>query len=120
VEQRSVLGNRAGAGRNSPSILPARAVDEVLVRTQFSAISRSTELLVFTGRVLADQWHPMRAPFQDGNYPGPIEHGYLNDGVVQADPPELNGRTAFCLYPHQTAYLVAAAAVPAVPDGVPA
>jgi threonine dehydrogenase-like Zn-dependent dehydrogenase len=31
----------------------------------------------------------------------------------------LLGRTVFCLYPHQTAYVVPASAVVAVPDGVP-
>ena len=35
-------------------------------------------------------------------------------------PPELRGRTVFCLYPHQTAYVVPAGAVTVVPDDVPA
>src|SRR5205814_4787277 len=34
-------------------------------------------------------------------------------------PPELCGRTVFCLYPHQTAYVVPAEAVSVVPEGVP-
>ena len=66
------------------------------------------------------QYAAMRAPFQEGDFPGPVKYGYLNVGVVEHGPPELLGRTVFCLYPHQTAYVVPAAAVVVVPDGVPA
>jgi len=62
----------------------------------------------------------MRAPFQEGNFPGPVKYGYLNVGAVEEGPAELLGRTVFCLYPHQTAYVVPAGAVSVVPDGIPA
>jgi threonine dehydrogenase-like Zn-dependent dehydrogenase len=61
----------------------------------------------------------MRAPFQEGDFPGPVKYGYLNVGVVEHGAPELHGRTVFCLYPHQTAYVVPASAVALVPDDVP-
>ena len=61
----------------------------------------------------------MRAPFQEGDFPGPVKYGYLNVGAVEQGPPELRGRTVFCLYPHQTAYVVPAGAVSVVPEGVP-
>jgi threonine dehydrogenase-like Zn-dependent dehydrogenase len=61
----------------------------------------------------------MRAPYQEGEFPGPVKYGYLNVGVVEQGPPKLRGRTVFCLYPHQTAYVVPANAVAVVPDGVP-
>jgi threonine dehydrogenase-like Zn-dependent dehydrogenase len=61
----------------------------------------------------------MRAPFQDGDFPGPVKYGYLSVGVVDEGPPSLVGRTVFCLHPHQTAYVVPATAVVAVPDDVP-
>ena len=61
----------------------------------------------------------MRAPFQEGDFPAPVKYGYLSVGVVERGPPELLGRTVFCLYPHQTAYVVPAAAVTVVPDDVP-
>jgi threonine dehydrogenase-like Zn-dependent dehydrogenase len=38
---------------------------------------------------------------------------------VEEGPAELRGRTVFCLYPHQTAYVVPAGAVTAVPEDVP-
>jgi NADPH:quinone reductase-like Zn-dependent oxidoreductase len=93
--------------------------DEVVVRTVLSGISRGTETLVFRGAVPPDQRARMRAPFQEGNFPGPVKFGYLNVGAVEEGPAELLGRTVFCLYPHQTAYVVPARAVFVVPEDVP-
>jgi threonine dehydrogenase-like Zn-dependent dehydrogenase len=62
----------------------------------------------------------MRAPFQEGDFPGPVKYGYLGVGVVERGPADLLGRTVFCLHPHQTAYVVPADAVVPVPDDVPA
>ena len=70
-------------------------------------------------RVPASQYAVMRAPFQEGDFPGPVKYGYLSVGVVEEGPAALRGRTVFCLYPHQTAYVVPADAVTVVPDGVP-
>jgi threonine dehydrogenase-like Zn-dependent dehydrogenase len=109
-----------GFGEIRPVTLPTPGPDDVLVRTVRSAISRGTEALVFRGGVPATQYDVMRAPFQEGDLPGPVKYGYLNVGVVEAGPAALLGRTVFCLYPHQTAYVVPARAVVAVPEGVPA
>lgn len=108
-----------GAGEIRPVRLSAPRPGEVLVRTLRSGISRGTESLVFTGRVPADQHAVMRAPFQEGDFPGPVKYGYLNVGVVEQGPAELQGRTVFCLHPHQTAYVVPAGAVMPVPREVP-
>jgi threonine dehydrogenase-like Zn-dependent dehydrogenase len=109
-----------GAGEIRPVPLPTPAPGEVLVRTRYSGISRGTETLVHRGGVPRDQYRVMRAPFQEGEFPGPVKYGYLNVGVVEHGPPALLGRTVFCLYPHQSAYVVPATAVTVVPDGVPA
>lgn len=109
-----------GAGEIRPVSLPDPGPDEVLVRTLHSGLSRGTETLVFRGEVPPSQYAVMRAPFQEGDFPGPVKYGYLNVGVVEQGPPELLGRTVFCLYPHQTRYVVPASAVVPVPDGVPA
>ncbi|MFC7491052.1 MULTISPECIES: zinc-dependent alcohol dehydrogenase [unclassified Knoellia] len=93
---------------------------EVLVRTIRSAVSRGTETLVFAGRVPKSMYAVMRAPFQEGSFPGPVKYGYLNVGVVEDGPPDLVGSTVFCLHPHQTAYVVPVGAVVRVPEGVPA
>jgi NADPH:quinone reductase-like Zn-dependent oxidoreductase len=100
-------------------MLPQPLQDEVMVRTLRSGVSRGTETLVFRGGVPADQYAAMRAPYQEGDFPGPLKYGYLNVGVVELGPPMLRGRTVFCLYPHQTAYVVPATAVAVVPDGIP-
>src|SRR3954463_16221686 len=107
------------AGEIRMVALPAPGPDDVVVRTLFSGISRGTETLVFRGSGPASQREIMRAPFQEGEFPGPVKYGYLNVGVVERGPAELCGRTVFCLFPHQTAYVVPAAAVVPVPDGVP-
>src|SRR5215211_1511617 len=108
-----------GRGEIRPVTLPEPGRGDVVVRTLLSAVSRGTETLVFRGGVPADQYAAMRAPFQEGDFPGPVKYGYLNVGVVEEGPADLRGRTVFCLYPHQTAYVVPAEAVTVVPDGVP-
>jgi threonine dehydrogenase-like Zn-dependent dehydrogenase len=108
-----------GVGEIRPAPLDEPGPGEVFVRTLRSGVSRGTETLVFRGGVPASQYAAMRAPFQDGDFPGPVKYGYLNVGVVEHGPPELTGRTVFCLYPHQSAYVVPARSVVAVPDGVP-
>ncbi|MEV4729453.1 zinc-binding alcohol dehydrogenase [Saccharopolyspora sp. NPDC049426] len=99
--------------------LPERSPDQVQVRTLHSAISRGTESLVLRGRIPESQHQRMRAPFQEGDFPWPVKYGYLNVGVVERGPVELEGRTVFCLYPHQTRYVVPADAVTVVPPQVP-
>ena len=94
--------------------------DEVLVRTLYSGVSRGTESVVFRGGVPQSQREAMQAPFQQGDFPGPVKYGYLNVGVVERGPARLAGRTVFCLYPHQTRYVVPATAVVPVPAAVPA
>lgn len=108
-----------GCGEIRPVSLPHPEQDDVIVRTLRSAVSRGTETLVFRGGVPPVQYRAMRAPFQEGDFPGPVKYGYLNVGVVVQGPAQLCGRTVFCLYPHQTAYVVPARAVTVVPEDVP-
>jgi threonine dehydrogenase-like Zn-dependent dehydrogenase len=108
-----------GCGEIRPVALPEPGPDDVVVRTVRSGVSRGTETLVFRGAVPPAERARMRAPFQEGDFPGPVKYGYLNVGAVEQGPPELRGRTVFCLYPHQTAYVVPARAVAVVPEGVP-
>ncbi len=109
-----------GAGEIRPERLAEPGPDDVVVRTLYSGVSRGTEALVFRGGVPPGQREAMRAPFQDGEFPGPVKYGYLNVGRVESGPSHLQGRTVFCLFPHQDRYVVPAAAVVAVPDAVPA
>jgi 2-desacetyl-2-hydroxyethyl bacteriochlorophyllide A dehydrogenase len=108
-----------GRGEIRPVTLREPGPHEVLVRTMVSGISRGSETLVFQGHVPPGQYVAMRAPFQEGEFPGPVKYGYLSVGSVEQGPAELCGRTIFCLYPHQTAYVVPAGAVTVVPADVP-
>jgi threonine dehydrogenase-like Zn-dependent dehydrogenase len=75
---------------------------------------------VFRGEVPASEYSRMRAPYQAGDFPGPVKYGYANVGEIEAGPPGWRGRRVFCLYPHQARYVVPAAAVVPLPDGVTA
>ncbi|GAA4910227.1 zinc-dependent alcohol dehydrogenase [Streptomonospora salina] len=109
-----------GAGAIRHAELPPPGPGDVVVRTRYSAVSRGTEALVWRGGVPESQYRAMRAPFQEGGFPGPVKYGYLSVGRVEEGPAHLLGRTVFCLYPHQTRYTVPAEAVTPVPDDVPA
>jgi NADPH:quinone reductase-like Zn-dependent oxidoreductase len=94
---------------------------ELLVEASYSGISRGTEALVFSGSVPESQHDAMRAPFQEGSFPGPVKYGYSSVGTVSRAPdaPELEGKAVFCLFPHQDRYVVPVAAVVPLPEGVP-
>ncbi|WP_413450879.1 zinc-binding alcohol dehydrogenase [Georgenia phoenicis] len=111
------VGPERGEIRQAP--LDPPDAGEVLVRTLRSAISRGTETLVHRHAVPEAVRPLMRAPFQEGDLPGPVKYGYLSVGVVEDGPDELRGRRVFCLHPHQTRYVVPATAVVPVPDDVP-
>ncbi|MEU5279160.1 zinc-dependent alcohol dehydrogenase [Streptomyces asoensis] len=120
VTARAFWVGSPGTGEIRDVVVPDPAEDEVLVRSLWSGVSRGTETLVFRGGVPGSQHAAMRAPFQEGDFPAPVKYGYLNVGVVERGPAALVGRTVFCLYPHQTRYVVPASAVTVVPDSVPA
>lgn len=123
-----------GRGEIVQADLPPAQAGQVLVRAICSGVSRGTESLVFTGRVPPSQHRAMRAPFQEGEFPGPVKYGYASVGTVEQVEPagtgaavtdggaaaDLAGRTVFCLYPHQDLYRVPASAVTPVPADVPA
>ena len=109
-----------GRGEIRDEPLPPASPADVVVRALYSGISRGTESLVFTGGVPVGEYERMRAPFQAGTFPAPVKYGYANVGRVEQGPRELQGRTVFALYPHQTRYVVPADAVYLVPEHVPA
>lgn len=103
--------------------LPEPGTGQVVVETLHSGISRGTELLVHRGAVPESERARMRAPHQRGEFPWPVKYGYCSVGRVAAagaSEGEWVGRTVFCLYPHQTAYVVDAGVLAMVPDAVPA
>src|SRR5688572_14320046 len=119
VEARSFWVAEPGRGEIRSEVLPAPANGDVVVRALYSGISRGTEALVFGGRVPRSEWQRMRAPFQVGEFPGPVKYGYASVGRVEHGPRELKDRAVFVLHPHQTRYVVPANALHLVPDAVP-
>jgi threonine dehydrogenase-like Zn-dependent dehydrogenase len=109
-----------GVGVLRQERLPLPGERDVLVRTVHTGVSRGTETSVFRGKVPAGEHVRMRAPFQEGDFPGPVKYGYLNVGVVEQGPASLLGQTVFTLFPHQSAFVAPAEAVVPVPEGVPA
>lgn len=106
-----------GAGEIREETLAAPTTGEALVRTTHSGVSRGTEALVFAGRVPESEFERMRCPFQAGDFPAPVKYGYANVGVAETGT--FVGRPVFCLYPHQSAYVVPESALVPVPEGVP-
>ncbi len=100
--------------------LVARPLDgEVRIRAVASALSRGTERLVFSGRVPESEYQRMRAPFMSGEFPFPVKYGYAMVGRVEAGPPDLKGRLAFALHPHQTVFNLGVENIVALPEGLP-
>ena len=110
-----------GQGEIRAETLPRPPRTRSLVRTLYSGVSRGTETLVFRGGVPENQHATMRAPFQEGEFPGSGEvrlsqrRAWWRRGRTHCV-----GRTVFCLYPHQSRYVVPVSAVTVVPDSVPA
>jgi threonine dehydrogenase-like Zn-dependent dehydrogenase len=112
------VGPEQGEIREEP--LPELRPGQALVETLHSGISRGTELLVHRGCVPESEHERMRAPQQSGQFPWPVKYGYCNVGRVVAGGGELLGRDVFCLYPHQTAYVIDSAALTPLPPELPA
>ena len=108
-----------GVGEIVAAPLVPQQGGDVLVRAAYSGISRGTEALVFRGDVPTSQREVMRAPFQEGDFGGPVKYGYSSVGEVLEGPANLVGRSVFCLYPHQDCYRVPAWAVTPLPEGLP-
>jgi threonine dehydrogenase-like Zn-dependent dehydrogenase len=107
----------AGRGALRETSLGALAPGHVRVKTRYSAISRGTERLVWTGRVPASEYETMRSPFQDGAFPFPVKYGYCAVGrIVEGSG---TGTRVFALHPHQDVFDVPEASAVPIPDAVP-
>ncbi|MEX0385687.1 zinc-dependent alcohol dehydrogenase [Spiribacter onubensis] len=109
-----------GRGEHRSEPLGQPGPGELVVRTIYSGISRGTEALVWHGQVPGSETRRMRAPFQAGDFPAPVKYGYVNVGLVEQGPPGWPGTAVFCLYPHQTRYIVPVDGVEPLPADLPA
>ncbi len=96
------------------------SVNEVLVRTLFSGISRGTEALIFRGLVPESEFARMRGPHMEGSFPFPVKYGYAAVGQIEAGPSHLVGKEVFALFPHQDRFILPADQVTVLPDTLPA
>ena len=99
--------------------LAAPGPGEALVCALYSGISKGTEMVVHRGAVPPRVAQEMRAPHQEGQFPGPVKFGYLSVGVVEEGPEDWKGQRVFCLNPHQDRYVVPVSELTRIPDHVP-
>jgi 2-desacetyl-2-hydroxyethyl bacteriochlorophyllide A dehydrogenase len=98
--------------------------DNLLVRSQISAISAGTELLAFRGELPAElALDETLGPLRHGTFAYPFRFGYASVGeVVDAgsavDRAVWIGRRVFAFHPHATAFLAPATDVLLVPDAL--
>ena len=74
-----VVAAGRGEVRAAPPLEPGPG--QVLVRALFSAVSRGTESLVFSGKVPESEFQRMRGPGMGGAFPFPVKYGYAAVGV---------------------------------------
>lgn len=106
-------------GELRPEELRSPGPGEALVRALYSGISKGTEMVVHRAAVPPRVAEEMRAPHQEGDFPGPVKFGYLSVGVVEEGPDDWKGQRVFCLNPHQDRYVVPVKELTRIPDNVP-
>jgi 2-desacetyl-2-hydroxyethyl bacteriochlorophyllide A dehydrogenase len=104
--------------------LEAPPAGHLLVRAAVSAISGGTELLAFRGHIPAElPLDDTLAALEGRTFAHPFRFGYSSVGTVlavgQGADPAWVGRTVFAFHPHASAFVVPAADVVAVPEGLP-
>jgi threonine dehydrogenase-like Zn-dependent dehydrogenase len=117
---RAIWYAKQGVAELRPQQLPVPSPDQARVKTLFTGISRGTERLILSGQVTPSEYERMQAPLQDGKFPFPVKYGYCATGVVDIGPAHLQGKTVFCLHPHQDIFNAPISMLVPVPDGVPA
>lgn len=108
-----------GTGELREEVLPPASQGQAKIETLYSGISRGSERLVFRGEVPAEERERMRCPLQEGTLPGPVKYGYAAVGRILGGPRRVEGRTVFCLHPHQDRFTAPADMAMLLPEGVP-
>ncbi len=94
----------------------AHDVTLLAVRDAFPRLAKNDIKVVGVSTALPQD--NRRAIETAGEFPFPVKYGYSSVGVVEAGPEDLLGRHVFCLYPHQSRYVVPVAAVTPLPAGL--
>jgi threonine dehydrogenase-like Zn-dependent dehydrogenase len=118
TEARALWTVSPGQAELRSESLPPPSPGEVQVESWYSGISRGTERLVFHGLVPLSEQQRMRAPFQQGEFTGPVKYGYANVGRIVSPGPR-HGQMVFSLFPHQDRFNIPETAAHPIPDGLP-
>jgi 2-desacetyl-2-hydroxyethyl bacteriochlorophyllide A dehydrogenase len=98
------------------------AAGEVLIKTQFSAISPGSELLIYRGEFpsrlrVDDDIKALSEPFRY-----PLKYGYASVGKVIAVGSAVKnawqGRPVFCFHPHESHYAIAPDDIIPIPEDI--
>lgn len=104
--------------------VPEPGVGQVRVRTEVSAISPGSELLVYRGLLPEGMALDAALPALAGQDGYPLRYGYAAVGTVDAAGPEADpawvGRRVFAFHPHESRFVIAAEELVALPDGLAA
>ncbi|WP_458187237.1 zinc-dependent alcohol dehydrogenase [Haladaptatus sp. NG-WS-4] len=96
--------------------------DEVVVRTEVSAVSPGTELLVYRGEAPTEQVTDTTIDSLSGTLDFPLQYGYASAGrVVDAGrdvPDDWFGESVFAFHPHASHFLASPDDLVRIPDGV--
>lgn len=102
--------------------LPAPFLGQVLVKTEFSAISPGTELLIYRGLFPSDMAVDESIEALSGSFAYPLSYGYAAVGRVLALGPGVDpawkDRLVFSFQPHASHFISAAEALLPVPPGI--
>jgi 2-desacetyl-2-hydroxyethyl bacteriochlorophyllide A dehydrogenase len=103
--------------------LPQVSNTDIMVETAFSAVSRGTERLVFSGQVPQTEWERMKCPHQSGDFSFPVSYGYACVGKVTAIGSKVTslqiGQNVFVLHPHQERFVVDQSWANPIPSDIP-
>ncbi|MDD5466233.1 MAG: zinc-binding alcohol dehydrogenase [Anaerolineales bacterium] len=104
--------------------LPALPAGQLLVRTELSAISPGSEMLVYRGEFPAELPLDASLPALAGKFEYPLKYGYATVGSVAAVGAGLDlswaGRRVFAFQPHQSSFHASPSEVLPVPEDIPA
>lgn len=104
--------------------LPAPQSGQVLVRTEISAISAGTEMLIYNGLWPRGLAVDETIPALRGEFKYPVKYGYASAGrVVEGSSPEAAGewigRRVFSFHPHEDLFWATPQELLPVPEGLP-
>jgi 2-desacetyl-2-hydroxyethyl bacteriochlorophyllide A dehydrogenase len=122
MQRTSIIFKKPYAIELMQSPLPVPAEEEVLVKTQFSALSAGTEMLVYRGRFPSNLSVDTAIPALARPFEYPLAYGYASVGQIvevgREAKNELLGRSAFCFHPHESHYTVRQDELILLPDDI--